>query len=663
MKTSPRWLSLFCALGLAGGAMALPAAERAPLHARPATADIAAPARVIIKFKTGSSLLRARSLAAASSTDAGPQAAKALGQRLGLSLSDGRTMGPRSQLLSAGGISAAALAQRLAAEPDVEWAVPDQRRFALAAPNDPLYGTTTGTTPAAGQWYLRQPTTLFKSAIDVESAWSRATGSGVVVAVLDSGIRSTHPDLSGQLLGGYDFIADVPTANDGNGRDADPSDPGDWITTAEDASGDFAGCGAADSSWHGTQIAGLVAAATNNATGMAGIARDAKVLPVRVLGKCGGFDADIIDGMRWAAGLSVSGVPANTNPARVINLSLGSSGACSAAYRDAVAELTAAGVVVVAAAGNDGLAVGTPANCPGVIAVAGLRHVGTKVGYSDLGSNVALSAPAGNCVNSTGTCLYPLLSTTDSGTRSPVGPSYTTGGDDAAVGTSFAAPLVAGTVAVMLSANPSLTPAQVTSALKSSARAFPTTGGDAGATVCQAPTAVAQDSECYCTTSTCGAGMLDAGAAVAAAAGLAAPPTAAITASSSTLAAGSSVTLSAASSTAASGLSITAWLWEITSGGTLATLSGTDTATTTLTGSAAGNVVVRLTVTDSNGQQSSTTQTLTITAASSGGGGGGGGGALSPAWALAALAAAMLLSGPRRVRRRQRGDHRPELPR
>jgi serine protease len=215
-------------------------------------------------------------------------------------------------------------------------------------------------------------------------------------------------------------------------------------------------------------------------------------------------------------------LPTNPNTARVINMSLGSAGTCSAAYQDAVNQLTAASVVVVVSAGNDGLTVGTPANCSGVIAVAGVRHSGTKVGYSDLGTAVTISAPAGNCVNLTGTCLYPILTTSNTGTSTPVagaaGAKYTGGGSDASLGTSFSAPLVSGTVALMLSANASLTPAQVISALKSTARAFPSTGAATGVSACTAPTSVAQSSECYCTTTTCGAGMLDAGLAVAAAA-------------------------------------------------------------------------------------------------------------------------------------------------
>ena len=252
------------------------------------------------------------------------------------------------------------------------------------------------------------------------------------------------------------------------------------------------------------------------------------MLPVRVLGKCGGYDSDIIAGMRWAAGLSVPGVPANPNPARVINLSLGAEGTCPASYDDAITEINTAGAVIVAAAGNStGHAVGAPANCAAVIAVGGLRHVGTKVGFSDLGTEIALSAPAGNCINITvgSPCLYPILTTSNSGTTIPLASIYTDS-FNASLGTSFSAPLVAGAVALMLSVQPAMTPLQVRLLLEATARPFPTTGGDNGdgtpVLQCTAPQYdgfgnPVDQLQCYCTIDTCGAGMLDAGAAVSAA--------------------------------------------------------------------------------------------------------------------------------------------------
>lgn len=626
-------------------------------------------ARVIVKFKADSSLMRAL---AASPNMARPQHAQALATRLGVSLADGRVLGPRSQVVKAAvgsGLSSRALADRLSALSDVEYAVVDGRMQALAGvPNDPLYAAQATTSPAAGQWYLRPPTSTtivdtnsVVAAINAETAWAITPGlASVVVAVLDTGVRLDHPDLSAKLLPGYDFIHDVGIANDGDGADADASDPGDAVTAAEvnQVGGPFYHlCGqnpdtgvyeGQKSSWHGTQTAGLIGAATDNGIGMAGTGRNIMVLPVRVLGKCGGFDSDIQAAIRWAAGVRVDGVPANANPAKVINLSLGSTGACNSAYRDVVAEVNALGVVVVAAAGNDGLAVGTPANCPNVIAVAGVRHVGTKVGYSDLGPEIAIAAPAGNCVNNAGgPCLYPLLTTSNSGTTTPVagaaGAIYTDGAASASLGTSFSAPLVSGTLGLMLSANRALTPAQALSALKSAARPFPATGGAAGLTACTAPTSVAQNTECYCTTTTCGAGLLDAGAAVAAVVVV----NASIAVASSSAAVGTPITLDGSGSRA-SGSSIASYQWSIVSGAG-ATFSGaTNAATATVSSSAAGSVVVRLTVTDGNGVPGTASTTLAFSAPAAAptptptpapSGGGGGGGAMHGGWLVGWLLA------------------------
>jgi len=637
-----------------------------PVHAATAPAVTGtAQARVIVKFKADSLLLRKQVLSAA---DQHTSQAQTLGQRTGLALRSGAGVADRTQVMFASGITSSQLAARLAQEGDIEYAVVDQRRHRFAAPNDPLYAAGLGgNEPAVGQWYLRAPQGEVKSSLDVETAWAITTGSPtIVVAVLDTGVRFDHADLQrvgagGNLLPGYDMIHDANVANDGDGRDADPSDPGDWVTQAEidTVGGPFAGCtsGPENSSWHGTQVSGLIGALTNNGIGMASVGRNVRVLPVRVLGKCGGFDSDIIAGMRWAAGINVPGVPLNTTPARVLNLSLGGVGACSAAYQQAVAEISATGAVIVASAGNSaGHAVSTPANCPGVIGVAGLRHVGSKVGFSDLGPEISISAPAGNCINiGVGQpCLYPIITTGNGGTREPrAGSSIYTDSFNTSLGTSFSAPLVAGTVALMLSAQPALTPAEVLAVVKLSARVFPTTGGsnDDNTPVrqCTAPHLDANNKpvdqlQCYCTTTTCGAGMLNAGAAVIASfAGL----QASIVASANATAL-QTVTLNAASSFVITGGSIRSYTWTLVDGGGI--VSRFDAATgavATLTPNAAGRFTASVTITDDLGTTSTTSLSVDVAAApipidpppSSGGGGGGAVGA----WWLLLLGLAVML--------------------
>ncbi len=295
----------------------------------------------------------------------------------------------------------------------------------------------------------------------------------------------------------------------------------------------------------------------------------------------------------------------------MLNLSLGSpKSPCTTAYIDAISKLNAAGVVVVAAAGNEeGLTVDAPANCPGVIAVAGVRHTGTKVGYSNVGPEVAISAPAGNCVNATGPCVYPIITATNSGTTTPAVNTYTTG-TNYAVGTSFSTPMVAGTVALMLAANPALTPAQVKSLLQSSARAFPTISADPTVTQCHAPNGLVQD-ECLCTTTTCGAGLLDTAAAVALAAQAVLPPVAIIVPSTTTATAGNAVKLDGGPSSRA----VVSYLWSIVSGASSASFStSTTAAATTLLTTAPGSVTVRLTVTDATGATASTDTTIAVLA-------------------------------------------------
>jgi serine protease len=505
-------------------ALSLPALAAAP--AGPA-APAAKSARVIVKFKGDGMLMRESALSARAGELARVQHAERLSQRHGIAMRDGYPVAPRTQVVFAEGVSSAELLAKLRVDPEVEYAEIDERVRRADVPNDPRYaGGQTSITPAAGQWYLRPPDATFVSAINAQQAWDVTKGAqSIVVAVIDTGVRPDHPDLNltGKLLPGYDFVSpDSPgvfvTANDLDGRDADPSDPGDWVTQQE-AGGIFAGegCVVDNSSWHGTQTAALVGAATNNGEGMASVGRDVSILPVRVLGKCGGFTSDVVAGMYWAAGLVLpSGLgtaPTNPNPAKVLNLSLGSTGACTQLYQDAVTAVTNAGASVVVSAGNDaGLAVGKPANCAGAIGVGGLRHIGTKVGFSDVGPEIAISAPGGNCVNDQGECLYPILTATNAGSTVPGANTYSDG-FNYSVGTSFSAPLASGVAALMLSRNPALTPAQVRSTMMATARPFPSRPLGSTVPACHAPNSNEQE-ECYCTTATCGAGMLDAAAAV-----------------------------------------------------------------------------------------------------------------------------------------------------
>jgi serine protease len=470
-------------------------------------------------------------------------------------------------------------------------------------------------------------------------------------------LRFDHPDLQGgNVLPGYDMIsADSPgvftSANDGSGRDADAADPGDFVTAGDAGT---LGCAQTNSSWHGTQTLGLIGAATNNGVGMASVGRTVRVMPVRVLGKCGGFDSDIQAAILWAAGIHVPNVPDNTTPARVINMSLGGDTACTQSYIDAIGQANAAGAVVVVSAGNSsGHPVSSPASCAGALAVAALRHVGDKVGFSDMGAQITISAPGGNCVNTASgeACLYTLITTSNKGTTTPIvgppGASYTDS-FDTSLGTSFSAPLVAGTVALMMSVNPSLTPAQVKAKLQASARPFPTTGGTAGIPVCAAPAAGVDQLECYCTTSTCGAGMLDAHAAVLSVSGV----QASISLQTTTPTAGQAVSLTS-NSPLNPGQTIASYAWTIlnagTSGATITSATNADSVVVSPT--ATGSFVIQLTTTDNAGFVSTTTLSVAVVgpvtppastpvATSSGGGGG----ALGVGWLLLLLAAVLSLA-------------------
>lgn len=384
----------------------------------------------------------------------------------------GRGNGAKAAIASADYLTESeleAMAAELAQNPDVEYAEVDRLLKPLATPNDSRYNE---------QWHYFEAT----GGMRLPAAWDQSTGAGIRVAVIDTGYRP-HADLVGNIIGGYDFISDNFVANDGGGRDSDARDPGDAISAGE--------CGNnyppsdQGSSWHGTHVAGTIAAVTNNNTGVAGIAYDAQVVPLRVLGKCGGLTSDIADAIVWAAGGSVSGVPSNSYPAQVINMSLGGGGSCSSTTQSAINSARSNGAVVVVAAGNENTNASNsnPANCSGVVTIAATNRNGGRSYYSNYGSVVDVAAPGGELTQSTS--VNGVLSTLNSGSTSPGSDSYAF-----YQGTSMAAPHAAGAAALVMSANPDLTPDEVESILKSTARSFPSTCSQCGTGIIDANAAV-----------------------------------------------------------------------------------------------------------------------------------------------------------------------------
>ncbi|MFF0300640.1 S8 family serine peptidase [Streptomyces sp. NPDC004562] len=410
--------------------------------------------RLIVGYKSGA--------AEATSNKAARADAAAKGDTAGESLDFERRLGSGAALVGLGGDATtkdvADVVSAYRADPQVAYVVPDRLNKPQATPNDTEY---------AKQWDLFETT----AGMRVPGAWDVATGTGVTVAVIDTGYVA-HSDLAANIVPGYDFISDATVANDGNGRDSDPSDPGDWTAADECQSGDPA----YGSSWHGTHVAGTIAAVTGNGKGVAGIAHGAKVSPLRVLGKCGGYDSDIIDAITWASGGTVSGVPANTNVAKVVNMSLGGGGSCTTATQSAINAAVGRGTTVVVAAGNSNANAAnySPASCANVVSVAATDRQGNRSYYSNYGTVVDVAAPGGetDSVTSNG-----ILSTLNSGTKGPSTENYAY-----YQGTSMAAPHIAGLAALMKSANASLTPAQIESAIKANARTLPgTCSGGCGA--------------------------------------------------------------------------------------------------------------------------------------------------------------------------------------
>lgn len=386
---------------------------------------------------------------------------------------------------------AALMIADIESDPRVESVTVDQRVFRTAFPNDPPDDTYW---VGDSMWglYGSYGIGVASSKTSMNGVWTTGQGDSTVVAVLDSG-STVHPDLDANYVAGYDFVANrtgycrtaavpnsdgdyVSTANYGAlGWDSNPLDPGDW-TTVNTLACNFA----SDSSWHGTHVAGTVAAVGNNGIGVIGVAPQAKVQPVRVLSYDGGYTSDIVAAITWASGGSVPGVTANPTPADVINMSLGGTGSCTTDWQTAIDEAVGRGTVVVVSAGNSAADAANfvPANCSNVITVAATDTAGNRSSFSNYGTAVEIAAPGSG-----------IWSTMNSGTTTPGSAIYTSYS-----GTSMAAPHVAGVAALIKLTYPALTPAQILSRIQANVQAFP--GGST------------------CTTSLCGSGLMNASAAV-----------------------------------------------------------------------------------------------------------------------------------------------------
>lgn len=482
-------------------------------------------------------------------------------------------------------------------------------------PNDPNL--------ASDQWNLHDPAIPgnAKGAINAVNAWSSSKGDGIVIAIVDNGVSTSHPDLQGKVLPGYSFITRT-------GRGTNTLPPAVGAQCANPAQQNGSG---PTMVYHGTSMAGIATAATNNGIGIAGVAPNASILPVKVMDECQASSFDVADAIRWAAGSSVPGVPANQNPARVISLSLGAAGVskCDAATQAAIADASARGAVVVVAAGNESGAVTTPATCNGAIAVAGLTYAGALGPYSNFGPAIAVAAPGGGGSITQADPVYGWslgsIGATSYGNDGT--PIYNSGG----IGTSNAVPQVAGVAALMLALRPTLTPAAVRQLLRKSARAFVD------------PT---------CSTWICGTGMLDAFGAVTLTA-QAVVPTASASAPKS-VNTGTTVALDGSQS----GSTNVSYAWSQLSGPKV-TLLNANAAVASFTPTVAGDYQFGLTVTDNASGLSAATSVLlsatvpasTNSGSNSSGGGGGGGGAFSLFEAVLLLAGGLLaFVGRRRIR-------------
>lgn len=423
-----------------------------------ASADSAGSQRFVVKYRQGASEARdvgianrgLKSAIARAGLDRAQPASRTAAARAGASASHLRKMAApgwnvvtTSRRLSQQ--ETASFLRELAADPAVERVEVDHlfHRMDAAAPamvpDDPNY--------AEYQWHFFHPV----GGVKAEQAWDIGNGEGVVVAVLDTGIVENHLDLAENVIPGYDMLTDRRMSRRStDGRAPGGWDMGDWIEANYCTGWATGGTHPAeDSSWHGSHVAGTVAQVTNNAMGLAGLAHGAKVMPVRVLGSCGGFTSDIADGIIWAAGGEVPGLPINENPAEIINMSLGSRSpmACPSAYQAAIDQANARGSIIIVAAGNSNGNAGqyTMSSCDNVISIGATGINGGKASYSNWGPRVDLSAPGGGGGTEWSGYVAQVI---NGGTQGPTA-QWLIGGMS---GTSMASPHAAAAAAIVQSA-------------------------------------------------------------------------------------------------------------------------------------------------------------------------------------------------------------------
>ncbi len=376
-----------------------------------------------------------------------------------------------------------ALISRLSQDPSIISVEPDVQILPQQIPLDTMFQQ---------QWPLHS-SAIIPAGMNLPATWDLIQEpSQTVVAVIDTGVLPDHIDLQGSVLDGFDFISSFAVGdntalsqypeyfryfrtNDNDGRDADASDPGDWIDLHEANAMQSIGmeCHVQKSTFHGTAMAGIIAGQSEHSHGIAGIDWNAKILPARVSGKCGGSRSDMVDAIRWAAGIEDPALPYNPTPAKIINMSLGSNASCGYAEQAAINEAWEAGAILVAAAGNSAVNIDesptAPASCDNVIAVNAVRQDGGRAYYSNYGTTIDIAAPGGEDTGGDGKSM---IVATNHGEEKPLHGSHY----KFVAGTSGAAAHVSGVLSLMLSVTPALSNEELRAYLLNTSSQF-TKGG------------------------------------------------------------------------------------------------------------------------------------------------------------------------------------------